>query len=77
MACEVIQNGLPPVALLLHRMSWLTIECYAYSDSIRALSEFDVRCAIAEGILDQFVLYKKMQEVLATGQPRPGSSVGQ
>ena len=56
MASEVVKNGLPPVALLFDRVSWLTVEGYAYSNAFRAISELDLHRSIAEGILDQFVI---------------------
>jgi hypothetical protein len=56
MTSEVVKNGLPPVALLFDRMSWLTVEGYAYANTFRAISELDLRCAIAKGILDQLVI---------------------
>jgi hypothetical protein len=48
MACEVVENGLPPIALFLDRIGMLTIEGYAHSYAIRAICELDLCCAISE-----------------------------
>ena len=56
-AREVVENGLPPLALLLDRVRSLTIEGDADPDTIRDSSKLDPSCAIAEGVFNQPVLY--------------------
>ena len=57
MAGKVVQYGLPTIALLFDRMSFLTNKGYTHANTFRAISELDLSCAIAEGILDQLVLH--------------------
>src|SRR4029453_12968977 len=56
-AGEVVENGLPPRALLLDGVSRLAIEGDADPDTIRGSSKLDAGCATAEGVFDQLVLY--------------------
>src|SRR6185295_2146079 len=55
-ASKVVENGLPPVTLLLDRMSLLTIEGDPDFDAIRGRSKLDLGGAIAEGVFNQLVL---------------------
>src|SRR5262245_56596787 len=55
-ASEIVENGLPPVPLLLDRMRLLAVEGDADFDAIRAGSKLDLGCAIAEGVFNQLVL---------------------
>ena len=52
---EIIQNGLPTLALLVLRMRGLRVERHPHRDSLDALYELDDAYAIAKGIFDQFI----------------------
>lgn len=72
MTSKIIQNGLPPVALLFDGMRWLTIESHADHNAFRAISKFNPRCAIAKGIFDQFVYHHSR---IGSGEIEPHAAI--
>jgi hypothetical protein len=54
---EIVQDSLPPAALLFDRMCWLRVKGFAYRDPILPADKFDQQHPAAEGALDQLVLY--------------------
>src|SRR3546814_10481742 len=72
MASEVVQNSLPSIALLFNGVAGLALEAYAHVDAFRTISEFDLRCAITEGILDEFMLHDFR---VSAGEIKPHAAV--
>src|SRR3546814_3338270 len=72
MASEVVQNSLPSIALLFNGVAGLALEAYAHVDASRTISEFDLRCAITEGILDELMLHDFR---VSTGEIKPHAAV--
>lgn len=57
MALEVVEDGLPALLLLFDGMRLLGIEGHAHINASRSFGKFDLRRALAEGILDQLVCF--------------------
>ena len=55
-ACEVVEDRLPSVTLLLSRVRGVAVEGYPDADTGRVRRKHDLRRAVAERILDQLVL---------------------
>ena len=72
MTTEVVQNGLPPLLLLLDRMSWFTIEGDSHSDTIWAIGKLDLRRTVAERVLNQLGL---CDSCIGAGEIKPDAAV--